>query len=308
MLREALLRLARSRKARRIVTDHAVLRGVARRFVAGETLEEAIAAVRALNRAGLRATLDHLGEEVADRATATAAAEAYLATLERIAESGVASTVSLKLSQLGLTIDDELAERNARRVVECAERLGNAVRIDMEGSAYTQRTLDIFRRLSRRSNAVGIVVQAYLHRTERDVEDLIAEGASVRLCKGAYDEPPEVAFPDKRDVDRNYVRLLERLLRGHGQVAIATHDVRIIRHAARLIAREGIPRGRYDFEMLYGVRRDLQRGLARRGQPVRAYVPFGDEWYPYLTRRLAERPANLLFVLASVLKEVGGRS
>ena len=306
MLRTTLLRLARTRSLQAVIADQPLLRGLAWRFVAGETLDDALGAVRRLNRAGARATLDHLGEDVADPATAIAAADVYVRALERIRAAGLESTVSVKLSQMGLLIDEQLAERNTRRIVECAERLGNSVRIDMEGSAHTEQTLALFNRLAARHANVGIVIQAYLRRSEADVADLEARGMSVRLCKGAYAEPPEIAFPDKRDVDRNYVRLLERLLHGRGQVAIATHDPRMIRHALRFIAREQVPRPRYDFELLYGVRRDLQRRLVRLGRPVRAYVPFGREWYPYLVRRMAERPANLLFVLSSVVKEGRG--
>ena len=306
MLRTTLLRLARMRWIQRAIVGQPLLRGLAWRFVAGETLDDALAAVGRLNQAGARATLNYLGEDVVDPSAASAAVDVYVRALERIRATDLQSTVSIKLSQMGLMIDEELAERNLRRIVECAERLGNSVRIDMESSAHTEQTLAMFNRLATRHPNVGIVIQAYLRRSEADVADLAARGMSVRLCKGAYAEPPEVAFPDKRDVDRNYVRLLERLLRGRGQVAIATHDPRMIRHALRFIAREQVPRPRYDFELLYGVRRDLQRRLIRLDQPVRAYVPFGREWYPYLVRRLAERPANLLFVLSSIVKEARG--
>ena len=305
MLRTTLLQLARMRSLQRAMSSQPMLRGLAWRFVAGETLDDALAAVRRLNQAGAKATLDHLGEDVTDPRTAVAAADVYVRALERIEASGLDSTVSVKLSQMGLAIDEELAERNVGRIVACAERLGNAVRIDMEGSAHTEQTLAVFERLTARHPNVGIVIQAYLRRSEQDVADLARRGMSVRLCKGAYAEPPDIAFPDKRDVDRSYIHLLERLLRGRGQVAIATHDPRMIGHALRFIERERIPRPRYDFELLYGVRRDLQRRLVGLGQPVRAYIPFGREWYPYLVRRMAERPANLLFVLRSVLKQVG---
>ncbi len=259
-------------------------------------------AVRRLNAAGLAATLDFLGEGVTSAALAEASGQAYIRILDAIREHRLLSHLSLKLTQLGLDIDDALCRAILRRILE---RAGDTfVRIDMESSRYTDRTLRLFEDLwGEGYRNVGVVIQSYLRRSAADVERLIQLGARVRLVKGAYAEPASVAFPRKRDVDRSYARLAERLLLGGVYPAIATHDERLIAHAIRTADRHGIGPDRFEFQMLYGIRRDLQIHLLRRGYRVRVYVPFGEEWYPYLMRRLAERPANVVFVLASVLRE-----
>ncbi len=278
---------------------------LASRFVAGETADSAVAVLKALNVGGITATLDLLGESVRDAAAARGARDVYLETLDRIRQVRAESHVSLKLTQLGLDIDEAMCVANVRAVATRARQHGSFVRIDMEGSAYTERTLDLFKRLFQPefADSIGVVLQSYLRRTEQDVTDLLALGARVRLCKGAYKEPPEIAFPRKRDVDANYVACMERLLERGNYPAIATHDSKLLAHAKAFTRRLGIPPSRFEFQMLYGVRRDLQRALRREGYNLRVYVPFGDQWYPYLMRRLAERPANLAFLLGSVVKE-----
>lgn len=303
MLRAPLLYLANRKGFQSLIMGHGFSRRLALRFVAGDTLEDAIAAVRALNRAGIKATLDHLGENVGDAEAARLAAHAYVTALHRIAASGVDSNVSLKLSQMGLDLAPELCRENIENVLEAAARHGNFVRIDMESSAYVQRTLDLYYDLRARGYAnVGVVIQSYLYRSQADVEKLIAHGARVRLVKGAYSEPSSVAFPRKRDVDQNFIRLAAMLLEHGDYPAIATHDERIVDWTKRFAAEHGIARGRFEFQLLYGIRRDLQEKLAGEGYNVRVYVPYGSEWYPYLMRRLAERPANVLFILGNLFR------
>ena len=302
VLRESLLYLSRRRQLGHVVTTTPVARRLARRFVAGETLDQAVEAVRVLNRRGIHATLDHLGEGVATADEALNAANAYLEILDRIAEEKVDSNVSLKLTQMGLDVDADLCRDNLVRILDRARERSNFVCIDMEDSAHVQATLDLFGELRSRYDNVGAVVQAYLYRSRQDVESLIALGARLRLCKGAYAEPPELAFPAKADTDRSFVELMELLLWRGDYPAIATHDERLIRQALGFAQRQGIARARFEFQMLYGIRRDLQEELARGGHNVRAYVPFGTEWYPYFMRRLAERPANLAFLLTNVFR------
>lgn len=305
MARSLLLRLSRSHAAQRLVTDWGFVRRAARRFVAGETRREAIAAVRRLNAAGIDATLDFLGENTGSAAEAGACAEEYLALLDAIQAEGLRSNVSLKATQMGLDVDEGVCLENLRRVVERARAHEQFVRLDMEGSAYTDRTLRLFERLRGGYDGVGVVLQACLYRTAGDLERLLIRPVNVRLCKGAYREPASIAYPRKRDVDRNYARLAERLLRaaagGGAHAALATHDARILRWASRHAARRSIERARFEFQMLYGVRRDLQARLVREGFRVRVYVSYGSHWYPYFMRRLAERPANVLFVLKNLL-------
>jgi len=303
LLRTAMLWMARQRQLEALVRAAPPARPLVQRFIAGETLDEALAAVRQLNARGMTATLDVLGENVADAREAQAAAETYCHVLDQIAASGVESTISVKLTMLGLDIDPALAQRNLEAIVDHARRLGNRVAVDMEGSPYTQRTLDLFYALHPRyGDHIEMVLQAYLYRTERDVEDAISHRARVRLVKGAYDEPPTIAYPSKRAVDAAYRRQLERLLEHGHFVSIATHDEAIIRAARGFIRRMGIGSYKYEFQMLYGVRRDLQEQLVRFGEPLRIYVPFGRQWYPYFMRRMAERPANLLFVLRALAR------
>ncbi len=305
MLRAGLLWLSEQPRIFRFVRANRLAKKLASRFVAGETADSAVAVLKALNVGGITATLDLLGESVRDAAAARGARDVYLETLDRIRQARAESHVSLKLTQLGLDIDEAMCVANVRAVATRARQHGSFVRIDMEGSAYTERTLELFRRRfhAEFADSIGVVLQSYLRRTEQDVTDLLALGARVRLCKGAYKEPPEIAFPRKRDVDANYVACMERLLERGNYPAIATHDSKLLAHAKAFTRRLGIPPSRFEFQMLYGVRRDLQRALRREGYNLRVYVPFGDQWYPYLMRRLAERPANLAFLLGSVVKE-----
>ena len=310
MLRTGLLWLSEQPRLFSIIRGNGLARRFASRFVAGETVEAAVAALTQLNAAGIRASLDLLGESVATPAEARAARDTYLETLDRIRHAGADANVSVKLTQMGLAIDERLCVENLRAIIAKARDDGSFVRIDMEQSDYTERTLQLFRRTFHPEfgNAVGVVLQSYLRRTERDVEDMIALGARVRLCKGAYQEPPAVAFPNKRDVDANYVRCMEWLLERGNYPGIATHDTAIIAHAKDFARQRGVAPPRFEFQMLYGVRRDLQRRLRREGYNVRVYVPFGSHWYPYLMRRLAERPANVVFLLGNIVRESLRRS
>jgi proline dehydrogenase len=291
-LRHGLLALARQERVRALAMSLPAARALAARFVAGEERADAVAAVAALRRRGLMATVDYLGENVADSGQALAHAEEYLRLLADLGAAGLDAHVSLKLTAMGLDLDERLPLELVGRIAARAP----FVRLDMEGSAYTARTLDLFRQLRARHRNVGIVLQAYLRRTGADLEEMIRLRARVRLCKGAYDEPPELAFPSKAEVDANYVRLAERLLAEGDYPALATHDAAIIRQILALAP----PPERFEFQMLYGVRGDLQDELVRRGQNVRIYVPYGRSWYPYFMRRLAERPANLAFFLRAL--------
>jgi proline dehydrogenase len=283
---------------------HDLLRGLTQRYVAGEELADGIIVAETLNTQGLLVSLDHLGESVTNGAEARRAVSAYLDALEAIAEEQVDGNISLKLTQLGLDLARDMAVAHLRRILERARELNTFVRIDMESSGYTRRTLEVHEELWNEGfRNVGIVLQAYLYRTEADVQRAIDMGVQVRLCKGAYLEPGRVAFPDKAEVDANYARLMERLLVRGNHPAIATHDERLIRRAQEIARRENIAPDRFDFEMLFGVRRDLQLRLVRDGYRVRVYLPYGREWYPYLVRRLAERPANIGFFVRSLLSE-----
>jgi proline dehydrogenase len=309
-MRQGLLWLSERQGIFNFVRRNGLARKFASRFVAGETIDTGVQAAVDLATKGITSSLDLLGESVAAESEAVAARDQYLRMLERMAAARVEVNVSVKLTQMGLDIGEELCAANMLAILDKAEALGGFVRLDMEGSDYTQRTLDFFRnRLYERHGAhCGVVIQSMLRRSEQDVEDLVALGARVRLCKGAYLEPPSVAFPDKRDVDRNYVRLMQRLLSAGNYPGLATHDESIIGQAREFAGRERIGTDRYEFQMLYGVRRDLQTRLRRAGHNMRVYIPFGTQWYPYLMRRLAERPANIAFVLGNMLKEsVPGR-
>jgi proline dehydrogenase len=288
---------------------------MAGRFFAGTTMDEAIAAIRALNARGIHATLDHLGESVSTEAEAARAADDYIAVLERIQQAGVRANVSLKLTQMGLDLSDEFCTANVRRIVHRAQALGNFVRVDMEGSPHTDRTLAVFRALRREFDNVGLVLQAYLYRTEQDLLALIDEAARLRLCKGAYQEPASIAFPKKADTDANFVHLtrmmLDRAMRlppasPDGRFpplpAIATHVEKMIAAARAYAEQINLPREYFEFQMLYGIRRDLQEKLAAEGFQVRVYVPYGTQWYPYYMRRLAERPANVWFFISNYFK------
>ena len=310
MLRAGLLWLSEQPRIFRFVRKNGLAKRFASRFVAGETVDEAVAALRDLNAAGVTASLDLLGESVTNADEAHAARDVYLQTLDRIHAARAQANVSVKLTQMGLDIDATLCVANMRAIIGRAKEHGSFVRIDMEQSSYTEKTLDLFTRIfyPEFGNAVGVVLQSYLRRTEQDVEAMIALGARVRLCKGAYQEPATVAFPAKRDVDANYVACMERLLARGTYPGIATHDERIILHAQQFARRSGIDQERFEFQMLYGVRRDLQVGLRKNWYNVRVYVPFGTHWYPYLMRRLAERPANIAFIVGNVVKESFGRA
>lgn len=299
--RRAILALADNPLIRRAVTRHGMSMGAAR-FVAGETLEAAAAAVRSLNGEGLAATFDCLGESVRSMEEAGRATTAYLRLLDRIAGDGLDANVSLKLTQLGLDIDRDLCLDNLMGIVRTAAERANFVRIDMEDSAHTQSTIDVFRAVRERFDNVGLVIQAYLYRSEHDVRELAGLGANLRICRGAYNEPPSVAFPDRHEVAANFRRLIEIQMDSGNHTAVATHDETIIRFAADLAAARGLPRDRYEFQLLYGIRSDLQKSLVRQGYRVRVYVPFGAEWYAYFMRRLAERPANLAFALRSLVR------
>jgi proline dehydrogenase len=276
---------------------------MALRFVAGETLSDAIEAVRAVNARGMAATLDHLGENVTTGAEAEDAANTYCVMLRRIHDEGIDCNVSLKLTHMGLDLGDDVAHANTARVIEQAHDLRNFVRIDMEGSEYTDRTLEIFHRLYHSHRNVGIVIQSMLYRSDADLKKVIEVGARVRLVKGAYLEPPEVAYQAKADVDASFVREMKMLLSRGSYPAIATHDPKMIEATRAFAGEEGIPPERYEFQMLYGIRRDLQTRLKEQGHKVRIYVPYGTEWYPYLMRRMAERPANLMFVVGNIARE-----
>jgi proline dehydrogenase len=296
MLRGTLLYLSEQSALKRVFGGP-LAKPLVSRFVAGETLSEAIDAARKLNAAGMTATLDYLGESVSTAAEAGVAAMQYVAILHGIERAGVQCNASLKLTQMGLDVDRALCARNVERIVAQAGQFGNFIRIDMEGSDYTQVTLDIFKDLFARHNNVGVVIQSYLYRSEADIGELNELGARVRLCKGAYNEPANVAFPDKADVDKNYVALMQMLLSEGNYPGIATHDEKMIAATRDYAARHGIGPERFEFQMLYGIRRDLQEQIVRDGYRLRIYVPYGEEWYPYMMRRMAERPANILFVL-----------
>lgn len=303
MLREALIRIAQQPQLRSFATHNDVARSMARRFVPGETLPEVIEVVCRLNSQGMTATLDHLGENVTTRDEAAEATREACRMLDAMAAAEVRSTVSLKLTQLGLDLSEDLAFANIRHVVAWAAQLNTFVRIDMEGSAYVARTLEVFFRLFAEYQNVGAVIQACLYRSQQDLERLIQVGARVRLVKGAYLEPPAVAYQDKAEVDANFARLMEVLLSRGTYPAIATHDAAIIAAARRYARQHGIDRGSWEFQMLYGIRRDLQAQLVDEGYNMRIYVPYGTYWYPYLTRRMAERPANVMFVLGNIARE-----
>jgi proline dehydrogenase len=304
MLKEGLLYLSENRLARRFVTRAPGARTMARRFVAGETVAEAIGAARAANGSGLHATVDYLGEAVDSRAEATAAADVYLDLIDGIAAAGLDANVSLKMTQMGQDVDEAFLRENLGRILDRAAGHDMFVRLDMESSDYTQRTLDFFERLwAEGHRGVGTVLQSYLYRTESDCRRMNELGARVRLCKGAYREPATVAFQDKREVDANFVRCMQILLEHGTYPGIATHDPAMIRATREFAAERGIDASRFEFQLLYGVRRDLQQQLVRDGYHVRVYIPFGEAWYPYLMRRMAERPANMFFIVNNVLRE-----
>ncbi len=301
MLRETLLFLSEREDLKRVLMMMPFATQVSGKFIAGETSEEALAVACALNEAGFRVTLDLLGESVTRKPEAVAATEAYRQSLDEIEASEAVSTISLKLTQLGLDIDEEFCFQNILGIVRYAEELGNFVRIDMESSAHTERTLRIFHRVFAEHRNVGIVIQSYLRRSEEDIRELVRVGAPVRLCKGAYQEPASVAFQRKAEVDASFIRLMRLLLDGGVSTAIASHDERMIDATLDHVSRSGIPDGAFELQMLYGVRREYQRRLVANGLNMRIYVPYGRQWYSYFMRRMAERPANLLFGIRAAL-------
>jgi len=302
MLRTLLLQLSASKSMARWTVRNSVSRRVARRFVAGETLDEALAAARVCNQQGMLVSLDFLGENVASEAEARRVREMYLGVFDRIAAEKLDANVSLKLTQLGLDLNEPLCEELITSIVEHAARHNNFVRMDMEGSGYTQRTVDLCRRVRAKSSATGTVMQAYLYRAEDDIRTLLAAGCRLRLCKGAYKEPPSVAFPKKSDVDANYVKLMKILLPSGIYHGIATHDEAMIAATKEFAQQQGIGKEKFEFQMLYGIRTDLQKQLVREGYHLRVYIPYGTEWFPYFMRRLAERPANVMFFLKSLFR------
>jgi proline dehydrogenase len=302
MVRSTLLKLSESKSFARWVSSNKTTRKMSHRFVAGETLPEALAAARACNDQGMLASLDYLGENVATAEDAHRAKDAYLEVFDRIAEEKLNANVSCKLTQLGLDISPDFSESLLLSIVERAGSLGNFLRVDMEGSLYTARTIDMVKRVRRQNAAIGTVLQAYLYRSEQDIQDLLGYKCRIRLCKGAYQEPPEVAFPAKRDVDANYVKLMRMLLPSGVYHGIATHDPAMIAATIRCAAENDIRKNDFEFQMLYGVRTDLQRRLVRDGFQVRIYIPYGQDWFPYFMRRLAERPANLAFFARNLLR------
>lgn len=305
MFRTIFIALSENRMIRRMAERSAMGRKVSGRFVAGMTVADALDATARTNALGMSVSVDNLGENVTNVAEAKESAALYNELIDDIVERKLDANVSMKLTHMGLDVDPALARSIASDLVDHAVRANNFVRVDMEGSPYTQLTLDVVRELHAQpghAGHVGAVIQAYLHRSEADVRDLCAAGIRIRLCKGAYKEKPEIAFQEKADVDANFVKLMKILLKSGTYHGIATHDPKMIEETIRFARAENIPPTAFEFQMLYGVRRDLQEQLVREGWRMRVYIPFGTEWYPYLMRRLAERPANLIFILKNLFR------
>jgi proline dehydrogenase len=307
VLRALLIHLSENRPIRAMAEHSIVGLRMSRRFVAGTTVEEALAAAQAVNKLGMGVSLDNLGENVTNAAEARQSAQVYERLLQAIEERKLQANVSVKLTHMGLDVEEKLARELVSGLVAKAGRSNprNFVRVDMEGSPYTQRTLDFVHQLHRQpgnAGMVGAVIQSYMRRSEQDVEQLVSAGIRVRLCKGAYKEPPDIAYQKKSEVDANYVKLTKMLLKSGIYHGIATHDPRMIEEAISFARQERIAPHSFEFQMLYGIRRDLQQKLVREGWRMRVYIPFGTEWYPYLMRRLAERPANLLFLLKNIFR------
>ncbi len=307
ILRDIFLAMSKSTPMRDFVVNFPLSRRVSRRFVAGETLDEAIQVVKKLNAQGLGVTFDQLGESVSLESEAREAKDGYLRALDAIAANKVSSQVSVKLTQMGLDISPDLCLDNMRQILRRAKEIGTFVTIDMEDAQHTQVTLNAFKTLREEFDNVGIVIQSYLYRSEQDMQALYQLGANVRLCKGAYKEPAEVAFPEKKDVDANYLKLAQIFLQSNGNntgayLDLATHDEKIIDWAREYTTTHKVDRQRFEFQMLYGIRADLQRKLVSEGYTMRVYVPYGSHWYPYFMRRLAERPANVIFLISNLFK------
>jgi proline dehydrogenase len=305
VLRAVFISLSESKALRSMAEQTWIGQRLSRRFVAGTTIADALAATQATNKLGLSVSVDNLGENVTNAEEARHSAELYHQMLDQMNAQALNANVSLKLTHMGLDVDESMAYEIASGVVQHAAKINNFVRIDMEGSPYTQRTLDFVHRLHQQpENAghVGAVIQAYLFRSKKDVEALLAERIRIRLCKGAYKESPEISFEKKEDTDANYVKLMKLLLKSGVYHGIATHDENMIRATIEFAQKEKIAPAAFEFQMLYGVRRDLQQKLVKEGWRCRVYIPFGTEWYPYLMRRLAERPANAIFILKNLFR------
>ncbi len=307
MLRALFIYLSESRALRRIAERSAIGQRLSSRFVAGTQLEDVLRAAHNVNQSRMGVSIDNLGENVTNAEEARASAQLYHHLLDEIVARELDANISLKLTHMGLDVDEKLAHDLVTGLVAKAAGANprNFVRVDMEGSPYTQRTLDLVRELHRVpaiQGCVGAVIQSYMRRAESDIEKLLADGIRIRLCKGAYKEPPEIAFQKKAEVDANYVKLMKILMKSPIYHGLATHDENIIKQAESFATRENIPRDAFEFQMLYGIRRDLQQRLVREGWRVRVYIPFGAEWYPYLMRRLAERPANVFFIAKNLLR------
>jgi proline dehydrogenase len=302
VLRDTLLYLAQNDNLRNFVITNRATRSLSRRFVAGEALGEVIEATRVLNQRGLHVSLDHLGENVSDDREARSATQDFITALDTIKQAGIDANISIKLTALGLDISQQLCEENVCRLLEHAHKYSIFVRIDMEGSAYTDQTIDITLRMHEQFEHVGTVIQSCLYRSKKDVEQLIAQGVRVRLVKGAYKEPRTIAMQEKKDVDHSFVQLMMMLLLRGNYPAIATHDEAIINATCKYARDHGISKEAFEFQMLYGIRRDLQEKLVKQGYNMRIYVPYGSQWYPYLMRRMAERPSNLMFVMSNALR------
>jgi proline dehydrogenase len=319
MLRTILIYLSQANWARQIATRWSFARSAASRFIAGEELDDAISVIKTLNAKNINATLDHLGEHTSSPEKAIQAADDIISIIERIHQEGVRSGVSIKLTQIGLDVDEDLCKDNLYRILQTAKELSIYVRIDMEDSQWVEKTLILFKSSleSYGLETIGIVIQSYLYRSEKDVSELLKLGARIRMCKGAYKEPEDIAFPDKADVDQNFDLLVRLMYEGckengtpvvseNGKIppipAVASHDDARIDYAKRLLDEGDLPKEAVEFQMLHGIRRDLQESLVEEGYPVRVYVPYGSEWYPYFTRRLAERPANLWFFISNFFR------
>jgi proline dehydrogenase len=305
ILRATFIALSQNKALRNFAERSAIGHRVSGRFVAGMSVDEAIAATQAVNKAGMTVSIDNLGENVTNADEARHSAALYHELLDKIQQLKLNANVSLKLTHMGFDVDEQLSYGIVNDLVTYAAKIRNFVRVDMEGSPYTQRTLDFVHRLHAQpgnQGCVGAVIQAYLHRSEKDIERLLADRIRIRLCKGAYKEPPEIAFQQKSDVDANYVRLMKILLKSGVYHGIATHDEKMIEATINFAKAESVPSSAFEFQMLYGIRRDLQKELVKQRYGMRVYIPFGDEWYPYLMRRLAERPANALFIARNLFR------
>jgi proline dehydrogenase len=305
VLRALFISLSESRSLRAVAEKSSIGRRVSTRFVAGTEIDDVLRATKVINQNGATVSIDNLGENVTNAEEARASAQIYHGLLDAISSRGLQANISLKLTHMGLDVDEALAHELVSGLVAKAVALKSFVRVDMEGSPYTQRTLDFvhhLRRVPANQGAVGTVIQSYLYRSEKDVNDLLAAGIRIRLCKGAYKEPPEIAFQKKSDVDANYVKLMKTLLTSGIYHGLATHDERIINEAKAFATREKISPDAFEFQMLHGIRRDLQQRLVQQGWRMRVYIPFGTEWYPYFMRRLAERPANVFFIAKNLFR------